>query len=79
MFHIQVQQFTDSRCAKGNTCIWAGERGVILLVTDTASNQTSTVTLGMVSARSAKAFGLTFTLKEVDDEKGGTYADITVR
>lgn len=78
-FNIKVQQFTDSRCAKGNTCIWEGERGVILLVTDTATNQTATVSLGMVRARTAKAFGLTFTLKEVDDEKGGTYADITVR
>lgn len=76
---VKVIEFTDSRCQPGVQCVWAGEQGVRLQVTDELTGQTQEVYLGMVRAKTATAFGSTFTLNEIDDGKGGTYASVTVK
>lgn len=75
---VGVVEFTDSRCPKGTVCVWAGELGVKLRVKDVATGKTEEVYLGTVRAKTAEALGVRFTLIEIDDGKGGTYAKITV-
>ena len=75
---VKVLEFTDSRCQPNVQCIWAGEQGVRLEVTNELTGQTQEVDLGMVRAKTGAAFGATFVLNEIDEGKGGTYASITV-
>lgn len=75
-FKITALEFSDSRCPKGVQCVWAGELGVKLRVTDGKDSQD--FYLGMVRAKTASTMGLKFTLIEIDDGKGGFYAKIKV-
>lgn len=76
-YKVTAIEFTDSRCAKGVQCVWEGELGVKLSVTD-VKNTLQEFYLGMVRAKTAKTMGLAFTLIEIDDGKGGMYAKIRV-
>lgn len=76
---VKVIQFTDSRCPTGQTCVWAGEQGIHLQVTDELTGQMQEVDLGTITAPSVNALGATFQLNEINDGKGGTSATITVK
>ena len=76
---VTAVEFSDSRCKKDVVCIWAGERGVHLKVTDDATQQTQDVLLGTTRVKTADALGLHFTLRTIDDAKGGTYADVLIK
>jgi hypothetical protein len=78
-FTVTAIEFLDSRCPTGVTCIWQGELGVRLRVIDQRTGQTMEVYLGLVRARTATVLGLRFLLNDIDEGKGGTYADITVQ
>jgi hypothetical protein len=52
---------------------------VHLLVTDELSGATQDITLGINGPKIVQVFNATFTLGELDDGKGGTYATITVQ
>lgn len=75
---IGVTSFTDSRCHAGVQCIWAGEQGVNLHVTNLETGQELDVYLGLVRAKTMNIFGHLFTLNEIDEGKGGTFAEIRV-
>lgn len=76
-FRVVAKKFTDSRCPAGAQCVWAGERGVELEVAPSgAETLPQTVNLGLTTRRTAEAFGLKLALMEIDDGKGGTYADV---
>ncbi|MFH1621412.1 MAG: hypothetical protein ABIB04_05020 [Patescibacteria group bacterium] len=77
-YEIEVIDFTDSRCPKDAVCVWAGERGVRLKITDKQNGNSQEIYLGVMRANSVKIMGLTFTLLEIEDGKGGTYAQIKV-
>ena len=76
---VAAVEFSDSRCKKDVVCIWAGERGVHLKITDDATQQTQDVLLGTTRVKTADALGLHFTLQAIDDAKGGTYADVLIK
>lgn len=78
-FTVTVVEFTDSRCPKGVTCIWTGELGARVRVRDQQTGQTQEVSLGMLRNTAASALGLRLILREIDEGKGGTYADMTVQ
>lgn len=78
-FTVTAVEFTDSRCPKGVVCVWQGELGVRLRVTDRRTGQSEDVSLGMVRTKTATALGLRFTLREIDEGKGGTFASVTVQ
>lgn len=73
---IRAISFGDSRCPVNVVCVWAGERTVTLDVTDLTSGRTERVTLGTSRATGATVLGLKLTLIEIDDGKGGVYAEI---
>jgi hypothetical protein len=79
-FVVTATAFGDSRCKPGMQCIWAGEQTVTL---ESKENGTKapiqTIILGTMRARSGKLFGHMITLHEIDDGKGGTYANVTVQ
>lgn len=75
---VTATEFTDSRCPAGVQCIWAGERGVRFHLTDQSTGETQDLQLGTVRATTGTALGLVFTLKEIVDAEGGTYADTAV-
>lgn len=78
-FTVTAVEFTDSRCPKGVVCVWQGELGVRLRVVDRRTGQSEDVSLGTVRTKTATALGLRFTLREIDEGKGGTYASVTVQ
>ena len=76
---ITARAFGDSRCQPGVKCVWAGEQTVTIEArTEGQNSQMETFTLGTVRAKSGILFGHTVTLNEIDEGKGGTYADVTV-
>jgi hypothetical protein len=75
---VSVTGFTDSRCHAGAQCVWAGEQGVNLHVIHVETGQEQDVYLGLVRAKTATVFGHLFTLNEIDEGKGGIYAEIRV-
>jgi hypothetical protein len=77
-FTVTAAEFTDSRCPQGVECIWAGELGVRLTVTPTASSTSEDVRLGMVRAKTADAFGLHFMLNDIVESEGGTNATVKI-
>jgi len=78
-FTVTARVFGDSRCQPGMQCIWAGEQSVTIEArTEGQNSQMETFTLGTVRAKSGILFGHTVTLNEIDEGKGGTYADVTV-
>lgn len=75
---VAVKGFTDSRCPPDVQCIWAGERGVTLEVTNLRTGQKSEISLKERTNPKVVLFGRTFTLRSVEDGKGGDYAEIQV-
>lgn len=75
---IKVTGFSNSLCPEGKTCIWAGELGVELLVTNQAGNS-QFVNLGTIRAKTETVFGRVFTIQDIDEGKGGTYVNLNVK
>ncbi len=75
---VTVKGFTDSRCPADVQCIWAGERGVTLEVTNLRTGQKSEISLKERTNPKVVLFGRTFVLTDVEDGKGGDYAEIQV-
>ncbi len=77
---LTADDFTDSRCPENAVCIWEGERGVDLTVSGQVTDDTLPVILKLrlKTNASQNAKNHTITLLTVDDEKGGTYAEIKV-
>jgi hypothetical protein len=75
---VETKNFTDSRCQEGVQCVWAGERGVNLSVTNKQTGEKMDVYLGTERAKTADAFGFKFTLVDIEDGKGGPYAEFKV-
>jgi len=75
-FRVLAAEFMDSRCPRGVTCIWAGERAVRLTVTDLATNKVEDLILGQTTARTGEVMGLRCTLVGIDDSQEGVYAEI---
>lgn len=79
MIRMTATGFSDSRCPADAVCIWEGERGVDLELTREGSDEpTVKMSLKTKTNPSQSAYGHTFSLIAVDDEKGGTYAEIKV-
>ncbi len=77
-FTVTAAEFTDSRCPQGVECIWAGELGIRLTISPSASSTTEDVRLGWIRAKTADALGLHFTLNEIVESEGGVNAHVTV-
>ncbi len=77
-FEIEALEFTDSRCPKSAVCVWAGERGLKLKITDKQSGASEEIYLGTRRAQIVKIMGLKITLFEIEDGKGGAYAKVKV-
>lgn len=75
-YRVKAMEFTDSRCPEGVQCIWAGERGVRLEITNLLNDKKEDMKLGMVTAKTLEIMGLKGTLIEINDEKGGPYARV---
>lgn len=75
---VAVKGFTDSRCPADVQCIWAGERGITLEITNLRTGQKSEISLKERTNPKVVLFGRTFTLKAVEDGKGGDYAEVQV-
>lgn len=75
---VTVKGFTDSRCPADVQCIWAGERGVTLEIVDLRTGQKSEISLKERTNPKVVLFGRTFVLTDVEDGKGGDYAEIQV-
>jgi len=81
-WNVTAVDFADSRCAPDVQCVWAGERSVglhIIQKTADGKEQSQNINLGTVNNNSVRTLGLTLTLKEIDDGKGGVYAEIEVK
>jgi hypothetical protein len=78
-FQVTALDFTDSRCPEGAQCIWAGERSVALhLVWNGPYTDAADVSLKEKTSLTTEFNFVKLTLIAIDDEKGGTYADIKV-
>ncbi len=75
-YRVKAMEFTDSRCPEGVQCIWAGERGVRLEITNLLNDKKEDMKLGTVTAKTLDIMGITGTLIEINDEKGGPYARV---
>jgi hypothetical protein len=75
---VVMKGFTDSRCPADVQCIWAGERGVTFEVTNLRTGQKSEISLKERTNPKVVLFGRTFVLTDVEDGKGGDYAEIQV-
>jgi hypothetical protein len=78
LWSVRAVEFGDSRCPANVVCIWAGEQTVTLDVKDLSTGRTERIILGTSRGRTASANGLTLNLIEIDDGKGGVYAEIKV-
>ena len=74
-YRVLAAEFMDSRCPTGRTCIWAGERAVLLTVTDLIADKTEDLRLGQRITPSGEVMGLRCTLLGFSDATG-TYAEI---
>jgi hypothetical protein len=71
---LTAKEFGDSRCPSGVQCIWAGEQNV--KIDAFMLGGSDTLNLSTLRAKTAKFRAFTIILHEINDGKGGTYAEI---
>ncbi|MDQ7815158.1 MAG: hypothetical protein RDU25_05140 [Patescibacteria group bacterium] len=79
IIRLTAKDFSDSRCPVDAVCIWEGERGVdIEIVREGTEDAAFKLSLKTKTNLVQSAKGHTLTLIAIDDEKGGTYAEVKV-